>query len=244
MINLFDLAFFHAKVYSKNSYFMVLLLTSTTSMVLIQYSLAYINNESITSEFWVIAGIFGFWNLCVTSAGALSFQRHQHTLMYLINNKESDIVSMVALLVAPATFGLLAFPLSYIFTSLILFDFQELKTYYFIAIVLIYIAGIICSLLIASIFLLTKNAIIYEKILVIPILFISGLMTIPDMGGGILDILKLFIPLSYPISYLKTGNDIYITMSIISFTISIPLVVLLFKNIVDYSKKSALLEVV
>lgn len=244
MISIFDLATFHAKVYSKNSYFSVLLLTSTISIILIQHSLAYINKESITSEFWVIAGIFGFWNLCVTSAGALSFQRHQQTLMYLINNKVSDIVSIVSLLIAPATFGLLAFPLSYFFTSLILLEAQELKIYYVVAIALIYIAGIICSLLIASLFLLTKNAIIYERILIIPILFISGLMTTPDMGGGILGALKIFIPLSYPISYLKTGNSEYISMSFISFAISILIVVLLFKNIVDYSKKSALLEVV
>lgn len=185
-MNLLNITLFHTKVYSKNNYFVTLLLTSVLSMALIEYTIAYISgNSSFSSLLWVTPAIFGFWNLCVTSAGALSFQRNQQTLMYLINTEIPDSLSILALLMAPATFGLLAFPLSYGFFNILSQTAQIFNLQILIAIILLYIGGVIISLLISSLFLVSRNAIVYEKILIIPFLLFSGLFN-PDFFPTVL----------------------------------------------------------
>ncbi len=244
MIDIFSIVLFHARVYSKNSYFVTLLFTSTLSMILIEYTLAEVNGATVDSQFWLTASIFGFWNLCVTAAGALNFQRHQQTLMYLINNQVNDLLSLLGLLLAPATFGLLAFPLSYTLTILITGVVQNVEAYYLLAIPLLYIGGVICSLVIACLFLMTKNAIIYEKLLVIPILIISGLLPLGSNSITNNVIFKFIVPISYPIKFFQTGDAIYLLCAFVSFGLNIILIKLLFSKVIEYAKNSALTAVV
>lgn len=242
-MNFLNITLFHAKVYSKNNYFVTLLLTSVISMALIEYTLSYMSGNAMISEtLWVTPAIFGFWNLCVTSAGALSFQRNQQTLMYLINTSIPDALSILALLMAPATFGLLSFPLSYMFFSVALHTTQSFTIQILVSILLLYAGGMVVSFLISALFLVTKNAIVYEKLLVIPFLLFSGLFN-PNLLPPVLSKIMLVInPIAAPINYLYFGDPIYIVYALIAIMLGAYMVKRTLHRSIEYAKQSALTE--
>ncbi len=243
-MRLVNLVYYHWKIYSRNSYFVTLLMSTTISFTSIEFVLASIYNSDLVNNIWLTGGVFGFWNLCVTSAGSINFQKRQQTLTYLLNNEVSDIESILALLIAPSTFGLLAFPISYVY-SIILGNYPpEITVSSFVALLLLYIGGIILSLQIASVFILTKNAIIYEKLLVVPILIISGLLVLPNNLSDYLQIFEYIIPISIPIKYLIFGYENFIVPSIISIVISGCIAIVLFNKLLKIAKKKSLLEVI
>ncbi len=243
-MKLINLVYYHWKIYSRNSYFVTLLISTTLSFTSIEFVMASIYNSDLVRNIWLAGGVFGFWNLCVTSAGSINFQKRQQTLTYLVNNEVSDLESILSLLIAPATFGLLAFPISYVYSIMLGNYPSEMSLSIILAIILLYIGGIILSLLIASVFILTKNAIIYEKLLVVPILIISGLLVLPNDLSNNLNMFEYIVPISAPIKYLIFGQNHFILKSIISILISGGITFILFKKLLKIAKKKALLEVI
>lgn len=243
-MNFLRLILFHTKVYSKNSYFITLLFTTTISFTSIEYVFATIYDSELINTIWLTGAIFGFWNLCVTAAGAINFQKRQQTLIYLLNNQVSDLKSILALLIAPATFGLFAFPISYIFTLVLGLKSAPISILSIMAIIFLYLGGIILSLLIASFFILTKNAIIYEKLLVIPILIVSGLLILPNNLNDYLEPLSYLIPISAPIKFLVFNQPDFILKSIISCFTSGIFSIFMFKLLLKHAKRKSLVEVI
>lgn len=92
------LFWFHFKEYLSDQYFVVLTITNTLSIFLVQYTLAYANHELNNSSIWIQSAIFGMWSSCTTAAGSIGFERLKGTLPYLINNAYDERLSMIALL--------------------------------------------------------------------------------------------------------------------------------------------------
>ncbi|WP_025728901.1 hypothetical protein [Atopobacter phocae] len=202
MIRMSALIGFHLRQYSRNSYFIMNVLLATVSLVLFQYLAASVYHESITEVAWIRAGIFGLWASGTTAAGIVGMQKWQGTLLYLINNPLSDYVSLVALVVPAATFGLLSFPIAYGVCLMLGVTNMILTAYQLIFILLLWIGATILDLCIASLFILTKDAIIYETIIELPLLIFSGLFTLPAFMMRIVDVLEWIIPISLPIQWL------------------------------------------
>lgn len=215
MLNFIYLAAFHIKLYAKNSYFVTLLFSVSTSMVLLQYIVTYGNNIN-TEDVWIRSGIFGMWAISTTAAGYISFQKYQGTLPYLLNNPVSDKVSLLALLLPITTFGLLAFPISYILSFLLGMGHGDISLQTLGAIAMTYTGSLIVSFIIAGIFIFTRDAIIYEQIINIPLLLLSGIFGFPIYSDLISTLSSKMIPMSSSIQYLLGIRDTFLLDSLLS----------------------------
>ncbi|NEW66957.1 multidrug ABC transporter permease [Carnobacteriaceae bacterium zg-84] len=196
-----SLVIFHLKLYSKNSYFLMTVLSSTTTLILFQYLAAYSQHETVNQVAWLRAGIFGLWASGTTAAGVVGMQKWQGTFVYLINNPLDDYISLVALVMPAALFGLLSFPIAFLL-SIFLGFLPVITLIDILFIILLWFGATVLDLCIASVFVLTKNAIIYEELISLPILLLSGLFTVPTLFMPLKQIMQWIIPISMPIGWL------------------------------------------
>ncbi|NEW61788.1 multidrug ABC transporter permease [Granulicatella sp. zg-ZJ] len=196
-----SLVMFHLKLYSKNSYFLMTVLSSTTTLILFQYLAAYSQHETVNQVAWLRAGIFGLWASGTTAAGVVGMQKWQGTFVYLINNPLDDYISLVALVMPAALFGLLSFPIAFLL-SIFLGFLPVITLIDILFIILLWFGATVLDLCIASVFVLTKNAIIYEELISLPILLLSGLFTVPTLFMPLKQIMQWIIPISMPIGWL------------------------------------------
>lgn len=205
MSRFFSLAWFHLKIFSKNSYFVSLAITSTLALLFIEYIVAYASNLTLTSQSWLHAAIFGLWNCGTTAAGCISFQRHRGTLPYLLNHRVSDAVSLAAVVAPAAIFGLLCFPLAMLVGSILGFPLT-FTPQFVLGVIGLWLGALVLDFLIASIFVLTRHAMVYEDLLTLPLLLLSGLYTLPTAFAPITKLANWFLPIALPIKWLL-GNE-------------------------------------
>ena len=62
---------FHVKDYLSDQYFVWLTITSTTSIFLMQYIMAYATHNLNNTQIWLQSGIFGMWTSCTTVADCI-----------------------------------------------------------------------------------------------------------------------------------------------------------------------------
>ncbi|GAP00069.1 hypothetical protein [Fructobacillus ficulneus] len=191
---------FHLKQYCRNSYFVFLVLTSTLGILFLKYLLAYARQMDLGQGDIVTAGIFGMWSSTVTAAGSLHFQRSQGVLVYLVNSGESAAVNLLALVSSAATFGLLAFPLAqgaaWILNAGRYVGFLE---GHWLLVGMFWLGSLPISYVLAQLFLLSKNAFVYEELFVLPLMVVLGLFSKQNQIGTFGQI----VPVWYPIQVLQ-----------------------------------------
>lgn len=220
MDRLISLIVFHLKQYSKNSYFFVNVILSTATLILFQYIAASIYGETLHDVVWLRSGIFGLWAAGTTAAGIIGIQKWQGTLLYLINNPVSDYISLAAVVIPAATFGLLSLPIAYITVSLLNGAFLQLTWTHLLYIVLLWIGAVVLDLCIATLFVLTSDAIIYEELISLPILILSGLFALPESFNGIVNVFEWVIPISLPIQWLFQ-QEAFSLFSLLKYSVSL-----------------------
>ena len=210
------IALFQLKLYIKNTYFVNLVVIETTTMLLYEYLSHYVHHTYTGSE-WLIAGVMGTWASCTTSAGALGFQRFQGTLPYLLNTGVRREQVLLATLMPAAIYGLTAFPLAGIEATLLGMPIKYLDWQLVLGVFLLWLAATVLSYFISLFFVLSKNAIVYEQLLLLPILLLSGLLNIPYFISQKIQPFQIFSPLTFPIKiiYHLPINSIWIIMYII-----------------------------
>lgn len=206
MLRLFRLIFFHLKVYVRNQYFLWLPITSTFSIFLLQYISAYAYGGLTDSNLWLRSAIFGMWTSATTATGSIGFQRRQGTLKYITNTNIGDGLSLLALILPASIFGLISFPLSYFMAVILDLPISKINLDTIIFIMLIWLGIAVMDLLIAAFFVLTRNAIVYENLLHIPIIIMTGLLGSSLTIQKISVITQWFIPIVSPIQWLL-GNS-------------------------------------
>lgn len=226
MTRFFNITWFHLKVYAQNSYFINLMISSTLSLFFLEYIAQFALDGDFSQSIWVRASIFGLWASGTTAAGSIGFQRFQGTLLYLINNPYNEQLSLAAVIAPAASFGLLSFPLAMV-VALILGIPIKISLELVVAIIALWLGALVLDLIIASVFVLTKNAIVYEDLLTLPLLFLSGLFPLLGLLDVIQPIVNWLLPIALPIQWLlgyktMTGASIlqYITCLILSLIIS------------------------
>lgn len=193
------LFWFHLKLYAVNQYFLWLTVSSTVSIFLIQYVIAYVTHQLDDSNIWLRSGVFGLWSSATTAAGCIGFQRFQGTLPYLINTRIDDRISLTALLLPAASFGLLSFPISYILAILLGVAHANVSVQLILEVFALWFAAALMDLLVAAFFLITTNAIVYEELITTPLLLFSGLFSSSPILRPILQPFQWVIPLSVPV---------------------------------------------
>lgn len=218
---------FHLKQYSHNSYFISLVVISTVSILFLKFIGSYSLRIQLTQNDVIIAGLFGMWSSAVTSAGILHFQRNQGVLVYLVNGSRQVSTNLIALISSASTFGLVAFPLAYIASGLLnMGNFPTISAIKLCYILLFWIGTLPITYTIAEIFLLTKNAFVYEGLFVTPILIFSGLFGNSTGVLGHIEWVSNVIPITFPI-HLLVDNTRISFLSVIIWLIVLSLWLLL-----------------
>lgn len=202
MQKFFSLCWFHLRLFAKNGYFFGSMFCNTLSIFLLQYISGYASGNLADPNIWLRAGIFGMWTCATTAAGSIGFQRFQGTLPYLLNNATSDFTSLSALIVPSASFGLLSFPISWFVATILGLNTQFTSLEVLTSIVLLWIGAVILDFGIAAFFVLTPNALVYEELILIPLMLLSGLFPLPDAFQGVVQWFTWLLPISAPIQLL------------------------------------------
>lgn len=236
-MNFFNLVKFHFKNYIQTSYFVILLITSTLSILLLQFIVSWGTNSQIDPNIWLRTGIFGLWACGTTAAGIIGMQRWQGTIMYLINNPVSDYQSLSAVVLPAGIFGVFSFPLAYFF-SVVLNIQVNFSLEIIIYVLLFWIGAMMLDLVIAAFFVLTPNAIVYEELMTLPVLLISGLFKLPDVLLPIKSIGQILVPVALPIQWLLNQEEFNV-MNAIKYLISLVITYLISRKITTYLIKKA-----
>ncbi|MBA1392901.1 multidrug ABC transporter permease, partial [Lactobacillus sp. XV13L] len=203
------LFWFHFKEYLSDQYFVVLTLSSTLSIFLVQYTLAYANHSLSNPSIWIQSAIFGMWSSCTTAAGCIGFERLKGTLPYLINNAYDERLSLIALLLPASTYGLAAFPLAWLLAKILGGATGPISAQFVLITVLLWLAMATMGIFIASFFTLTPNAITYEALIGTPIVLLSGLFGNPSLLRPLIAVAQWLIPMTTPITYLTGSNPTF-----------------------------------
>lgn len=193
------LFWFHLKIYATNQYFIWLTISSTVSIFLLQFVMAYSTHNLNDPGLWLRSGVFGLWSSATTSAGCIGFQRFQGTLPYITNTRIDSRVSLMALLLPASSFGLLAFPISYLLAIILGVNHANLSWSIVFLVLALWVSASLMDFLIAAFFLLTTNAIVYEELVTIPLLLVSGLFSTAPILKPILAPFQWLIPISAPV---------------------------------------------
>ena len=199
MLDFITLSWFHLKIFAMNSYFRTIVFVTTISYVLIQYVAAYAVNGLNDRNIWLRAGIIGVWATGTSAAGVISYQRAQGTLAYILDSVKGEATSLATLIIPAASFGLLAFPISFISSTVLGINTFVGGWTLVIGIVLLWLSVILLDFVVAGLFVLTPNAMLYEGLLLVPVLIGSGLYDMPERWGKVVEIIGWFLPMSTPI---------------------------------------------
>lgn len=239
------LFWFQFKLYISNQYFFWLTITSTFSIFILQYTIAYANHGLNDPMVWIRSAIFGLWASCTTAAGSIGYQRFQGTLPYIVNTRYDERGSLIALLLPASSYGLLAFPLSFILAKIFSVSVGYVDLKFIGIIILLWIAAVTMDILIAAFFTLTPNALVYEALINIPILLLTGLFGNKSISLPLMNISQYFIPMTWPIKALiYTDTSSNILAYICSLIIWIILIIVIVKKINDLARKKGTLKII
>lgn len=214
MQNFLSMCSFHIRLYVKNSYFLWLPIRCTISFFLLQYVAAFASGGLDDPNIWLRAGVFGLWASATTAAGSVSYQRYQGTLSYLLNNTVGDKVSLAALLIPASTFGLISFPLAWLCAAVAGLHPAGLGVQQLAGILCLWLSAVVLDFAIAGFFVLSRNASIYEDLIFIPLLLLSGFLGTPSWMESVLSCFRWLLPLAPASSLiLETTNALWLTIA-------------------------------
>lgn len=203
MISVMRMVWFHLRQFARVGYFVGLLVSSTTSMFLLQLLAMRAATGPISGQdpqLWVRAALVGMWSVCTVSAGMIGFQRMQGTLVHVLFSPRSPIVTLGPIVAAGSCFGILAFPLA---AGLAVVFHQPVGTINGFGLPLYWLACLSVSVVVAATFVFTRNAIAYEPLLLVPMIVLSGVFgsPLPQLAT-----VGWMIPTSHAITVLTTPN--------------------------------------
>lgn len=239
------LFWFQFKLYISNQYFFWLTITSTISIFILQYTIAYANHDLNNPLVWIRSAVFGLWASCTTAAGSIGYQRFQGTLPYIINTRYDERGSLIALLLPASSYGLLAFPLAFGLAKIFSVSIGKIDFEFIIMVILLWVAAATMDILIAAFFTLTPNALVYEALINIPILLLAGLFGNEKISLPLMNISQYFLPLTMPIKVLLYRNNaINILAYIVSLLLWIILILISVTRINDLARKKGSLKII
>lgn len=239
------LFWFQFKLYVSNQYFFWLTITSTVSIFILQYTIAYASHGLNDSIVWIRSAVFGLWASCTTAAGSIGYQRFQGTLPYIINTRYDERGSLVALLLPASSYGLLAFPLSFSLAKVFSVSIGKIDFKFILMVILLWVAAATMDILIAAFFTLTPNALVYEALINIPILLLAGVFGNEKFSLALMNISQYFLPLTIPIKVLLYPNSsINILAYIVSLILWILLILIMVTRINDLARKKGSLKII
>lgn len=239
------LFWFQFKLYISNQYFFWLTITSTVSIFILQYTIAYANHGLNDPMVWIRSAVFGLWSSCTTAAGSIGYQRFQGTLPYIVNTRYDERGSLIALLLSASSYGLISFPLAWLLAKVFSVSTGEIDLKFIIMVILLWIGATTIDILIAAFFTLTPNALVYEALIDVPILLLTGLFGNKALTLPLMNVSQYFLPMTMPVKVLLYSSvAINIGAYICSLAIWIVLILVMVRRINDLARKKGTLKII
>ncbi|TIH27057.1 ABC transporter permease [Subtercola vilae] len=195
---------FHFSQLLKNSYFLQLALIPPAVFV----ALRLMAGATDAATVWADGTAAGIWTTSVAAVGIIGFQRAQGTLEYLVGSPRPLAWTLSPLAISCSILGLLSIPVTALIVGVArggLFVAQPL--WYAVSIVLTLIACSVSALCLSGLFVITRHAIVYEPVLVAPILLLSGAVLPYDRLGQPWQSIALLHPLTGAVALLQESAD-------------------------------------
>lgn len=206
MMRFIRMSAFQLREFARTTYFLELVLSATIAVGIIQR----LGHAGWGGDPWlgfVRTIAIGMWTLAATAAGILGFERFKGTLVFLAHGRIPAVAGIAPTVTACARFGLLAVPIS----AIVWWGVPALSLNFFLGCVLLWLALVSMSYLIAVTFLASPNALAYEGLLLVPLLALSGIFDVAHLS----DYSRFLIPAAGAFRFLVHGELIDATASIL-----------------------------
>lgn len=198
------MSWFELRQFASVPYFAQLMTVATLTAVVTQ-ALAWHAWGGDPAVLWVRGGVIGMWTVSTCAAGILGFERYKGTLVYLVSGRIDPRRPLAAVVGAVSTFGLAAMPLAWAvwwaFTGTT--GVSPAQAPRLIGgTLLLWVACLSVAFVIATVFVLTPNAISYESLLLTPVLIASGMLFTRSDTPSWLRPIAMIMPIHWPIAIL------------------------------------------
>lgn len=196
---------FHSRQMLRNSFFVQLLFVTPVSFVAVKALISSGLDVPVSDYLWFEAGAAGMWSMTTMAAGMIGFQRFQGTLPFLAISPHTPSGVFTPLIASTTCSGLLCFPIAALATILcggrIGWSYSP-AIWLFLG--LLVIGCVAAALTIAVFFVLSRNAVVYEVLLVVPVWILSGIVTSTDSFPPLLKAVSLLSPLTGPATSVRS----------------------------------------
>lgn len=195
---------FHVRQFVSVPYFVQLMIITTVTTTAVQFFAAHAWGDITPTQGWVRGGIIGTWTTATCAAGIIGFERHKGTLAYLVISPIGALRTVSAVVCAASTFGIAALPTAWC-TWALLSSSLDFSPYSWARILtltlgasLLWLGSTALALVVAAIFVISRNAIAYEQLLLVPVFIMSGILYANTSPPTWLDIVSRTLPIRYP----------------------------------------------
>lgn len=235
---------FHLRDYLSDQYFVWLTITSTVSIFLMQYTIAYAAKDLSNPLLWRQSGIFGTWSSCTTVAGCIGFESYKGTLPYLLNSQYDERASLITLLLPASSYGLFSFPISFILAKILGVATGKVTFSFIFMIFLLWLGCSVMGILIASFLTLSKDAMVYEVLISTPILLLAGLFGNETVLRPLTSVSQWFIPITSPIATLSRQTPFHWLAYLCSLSLWVILIIIIVRKINYLTRKKGALKLI
>lgn len=198
------MAWFQIRQFVAVPYFIELMVITTVTTTIIQVLGAHAWGVLTPTQGWVRGGVIGMWTTTTCAAGIIGFERYKGTLAYLVLAPIGALRTLACVVCSAAFFGLLALPLAWATWALTSGTLGGLELSVagvgrlLLGIAALELGCVALSLVVASIFVLTPNAITYEGLLLVPVMIASGLLVTTNAMPSWMALSARLLPLRLP----------------------------------------------
>ncbi|QDZ43179.1 hypothetical protein [Corynebacterium sp. sy039] len=246
---------FHIRELARTSYFLELVLSATFATAFIQLlALNAWGGQPWVGFIRTIA--IGMWTVTVTASGILGFERVKGTLVFLAHSRLGTFAGIAPSITACATFGLLAIPISaaiWFFPGAVrtLPTPQVFPTFRWnqcllcvLGALLLWLSLVVMSYIIAVVFLATPHALVYEGLLLVPLIALSGIFDISLGGTSLSQWSRFFVPSAGSVRFLMDFQLLDAALCVVVCVVWLIAAKMIVRRTASLARKNATIELV
>jgi len=166
---------FHVRQLSRNAFFLQQAIAAPVGFLLLLFFSSWQAGTPLADDAWASASVAGSWVTTTTAVGIVGFQRYQGTLEHLALSTLRPGVVFGSLCAAAALLGLVGVPVALALQSVLGHPIES-GAQTIIGLALSVVACVASACALASIFVLTRTATVYEPLLVTPVWLLTGIV--------------------------------------------------------------------
>lgn len=169
------LAIFHTRQLLRTPFFVQQAFAAPLSFGLLRLFGSWGAGVELPNDLWFETALAGMWATTTTAVGIIGFQRFQGTLEYLAMSTRRPGSVFGSLCAAASVLGLVGLPISLAFQYLTTGSVQ-IDVAHLVGFMIGTLACIASAFALASIFVLSRSATVYEPLILTPVWLLSGIV--------------------------------------------------------------------